>query len=62
MLVKLLTAVTPVTGATTPAMRVVVIVASVIAKFPVVTTPELIGFVVVAPVTVKAFAATPLNV
>ena len=32
MLVKLLTAVTPVTGATTPAMRVVVIVASVSVK------------------------------
>ena len=45
-----------------PVFALNVTVASVIAKFPVVTTPELIGFVVVAPVTVKAFAATPLNV
>ena len=54
--------VAPVTGDVIPVMAAVEIVAAVVANAPVVTTPELIGFVVVAPAMLKKFADTPLNV
>ena len=59
--VMVVTGVAPVTGALTPgiaAMLMVVLVAGKSAE----TTPELIGLVAVAPLTVKKFTATPVSV